>query len=1291
MAGHEERRSMMPPRRATARRWVLGGLVAAVLVVAAAALAWHHLPGWLQARVEQEASQALGRRVTLERLELSASPLTLTLHGLRVAAAGEPVPRGQPEVPPQLRVQRVHVALAMASLAARAPVLDEVQLEGVRARLARVAPGGTDVDDILERLRASAQAGPASAPRADNGPPRLALRRLRVVDSQLQLDDRVVGQSMVLSRIGLELDDFSTLEDAPASRLRPRLAFTLDDVPVTLAADATPFAPTPQASFELGLAAALPLARAWAYLPAGLPGRPEGGALSTTLSGRVALPAGQPLQLELRGDAVLDALAWRLPGSAQPLSWRRLVVEGLHLTLHERRLALARVRLEGPQAEAGRDRRGRLWLGGPAQAAVGGKGSPASAGRVAAAAAAPARGPAAAADAATSGASAPAWQVSVARVEVADGQLGWADAATPAPVRWRVQAFQAAAQPLAWPPAGPVGLEMSAQLHTPGLPPSAWQARGRWTQAALEATLKAEGLRVEALAPYLTGVLRPLASGRLRLEAQVVARTEPSLGVQLQLRQLQGESLQLREPGAPVPSVRVARLTVEDARLQWPAARVQVGRVRVQAPTLAVVRTADGSLDVERWVVASGAVSPATHEPPPGAVRPAVGAQGEPRRQRASPAPPAWALRLDDVTVDGARLQWRDETPEVRQDGRPLELGFGVPSLRVQGLAWPPGRAPARVGLRAQLEPAADGDVPGQIEAQLSLGLSPPSVRGTVRAERVPLHRVAPYVAAELPVRVASAELGVQAELDLTRTDAGLAGRLEGRALLADVLLRSRVAGADVQVGDELLSWQSLAVEPVRARWQPGERPAVEIGQVVLSDAYSRLVVTERGTFNLVDTVRPDSARGAPAAPSSPPSAAPEPAPTPAATPASARWPVALTVGETRLVRGRVDFSDRFVQPNYSAALTELEGMLGRFSSEDRELPSLQITGRAAGTAELQVRGSLNPLVVPPVLDLSARATGFELSTISTYAAKYAGYAIERGKLSLDLAYRVDADGQLQARNQLVINQLTFGEKVDSPDATTLPVRLAIALLTDRHGVIDLDLPISGSINDPQFSVFGLVLKVLGNLIVKAVTAPFAWLAGGGDRADLSVVEFRPGTAELAASSAAVLDRVAQALSDRPALRMTVTGVADPASEREAMQAEALAQRLRAEQRRELARAGRALATDAPLPELVPSQRDQLLARVYEQTALPDKPRNVLGFIRKLPPAEMEGLLRRAVVVSTDSARELAIRRGLAVREALVARGLSAERLFLGAPRLRVSGEDDAAWTPRVQLAISGP
>ena len=149
----------------------------------------------------------------------------------------------------------------------------------------------------------------------------------------------------------------------------------------------------------------------------------------------------------------------------------------------------------------------------------------------------------------------------------------------------------------------------------------------------------------------------------------------------------------------------------------------------------------------------------------------------------------------------------------------------------------------------------------------------------------------------------------------------------------------------------------------------------------------------------------------------------------------------------------------------------------------------------------------------------------------------------------------------------MVLNQLSFGERIESPQATKLPVLLAVALLKDRNGVIDINLPVSGSVNDPQFSVGGIIVKVILNLLGKALTAPFALLGGGSD--DLSQVEFKPGTATVNGPSEAVLDKVAKALIDRPALKMTVTGAADPVSEAEAYRREALETRLQAEHRRE--------------------------------------------------------------------------------------------------------------------------
>ena len=478
----------------------------------------------------------------------------------------------------------------------------------------------------------------------------------------------------------------------------------------------------------------------------------------------------------------------------------------------------------------------------------------------------------------------------------------------------------------------------------------------------------------------------------------------------------------------------------------------------------------------------------------------------------------------------------------------------------------------------------------------------------------------------------------------------------------------------------------------VKFALKPGARPQLEIGDAALTDFYSRLVITEQGRFNLQDmgAAPAGAASGASAAASAAPGVAA------GASAAAAGLPLDIRIGATTLTNGKVDFSDRFVRPNYSAALTELNGQLGPFRSDTREMATLALRGRAAGTALLEIGGQINPFAKPLALDISAKATDLELAPLSPYAGKYAGYAIERGKLSMEVAYKIDADGKLDAKNQLILNQLSFGDRIESPDATKLPVLLAVALLKDRNGVIDINLPVSGNLSDPQFSIGGIIWKVILNLLTKALTAPFALLAGGGSE-DLSLIEFRPGTALMSAGANAAIDKVAKALIDKPALKMTVTGAADPALEREAYLSAALEARLATEARREALRSGApgvaagASAAPSVAPPLGADERARLLKQLYKDTEIPNKPRNAIGFAKDIPGPEMEALLKSRLAVSAEAMRELALQRGIAVRDALIAKGLPSERLFLAAPKLRVAGEAGDVWTPRVQLALTSP
>jgi hypothetical protein len=258
-----------------------------------------------------------------------------------------------------------------------------------------------------------------------------------------------------------------------------------------------------------------------------------------------------------------------------------------------------------------------------------------------------------------------------------------------------------------------------------------------------------------------------------------------------------------------------------------------------------------------------------------------------------------------------------------------------------------------------------------------------------------------------------------------------------------------------------------------------------------------------------------------------------------------------------------------------------------------------------------------------------------------------------------------------------------FGDKVPESSAD-LPVKLAVALLADQHGVIDVDLPVSGSINDPQFSLGGLIWKAITNLIVKAVTAPFHLIASafGGSGEELSRIEFAPGSATLDATAQASLDKVAQALVDRPGLSLTVTGESRLDSERDAWKKERLKQLVRAEKRRQ-AIAGGADATAAVT--VGDDEYPALLKEVYRRADIV-KPKNFVGLTKDLSTAEMEQLLLANMTVADDAMQQLAVRRGIAVRDYLVTREVAVGRLFLGAPKI---ASDDATWTPRADLKLA--
>lgn len=827
----------------------------------------------------------------------------------------------------------------------------------------------------------------------------------------------------------------------------------------------------------------------------------------------------------------------------------------------------------------------------------------------------PARKPDAEPKPTTPASAASPWQVSVAGLALKDGHFTARDL--------EFDAIQLKLGPAAWPLKAPAELDASLRLDKATL-----NAKAKLAPELLEVDAELGDLAVERMATWL-----PLPGGA-RLAAGVSTRAalrvkDPLADgapdrAELALSALRVSDARLSLPGTPKPLLTLASAQLDRASIEPGAHSISLGTLKLDAPRAQLDREADGRLNLAPLLPAGTAAS-------------------------APSAGPAWKLQLAGLSVQHGTVRWRDAA--VAAGIAPVAVVADALNLQLGPLSWPAkAQVPARLsatlaGLAANDQAIAASA--GSLQWRGKLGLAPLSTSGSLQARALPLQLFSAYLDPAWGLHLQRAELGLKADVSATQQAGGWQANADGDVRIGPLaLMQTRQIDGQRVVGEDLLSWQVLQLDGLKLGLAPGAPPKLAVREAALDDAYARLIVNEQGRFNLRD-IGPAEAAAAASAP---------------AEAASAPQPE-FAVERIRVNRGLVDFNDHFVRPNYSARLSELQGSLGSFSSASAAMAPLTLRGKVAGTGLLEIDGQLKP-GAPLAMDIAANATDVELAPLSPYAGKYAGYAIERGKLSTKLHYQIEPGGQLSASNQIILNQLTFGDKVNSPEATTLPVRFAVALLKDRNGVIDVNLPVSGSLNDPQFSVGGIVWKLILNLIGKALTSPFS-LFSGNDSPEAGQLNFEPGGAEL--GDTARLDRIAQVLGDKPGVQLTLTGWADPSGEGQAVRELRLANALKAE--------------NASTPA-------EALKRLYQATKLPNKPKNFIGFAKDLPPEQMRALLLASYTVDDEALRQLAVARAVAVRDALLARGAPNTRVFLAAPKL-CNGTCGEGWRPHVELSLA--
>jgi uncharacterized protein involved in outer membrane biogenesis len=735
--------------------------------------------------------------------------------------------------------------------------------------------------------------------------------------------------------------------------------------------------------------------------------------------------------------------------------------------------------------------------------------------------------------------------------------------------------------------------------------------------------------RLDSLFPYYDDVLNlEIRRGLLDLAgSHILEEGDKEWKILLSDINATFRSLQLHLPGKPEPLWRIPTLAIRDTNLDVSKRAIAIGDLSSQGGRGAVEREADGSINYARLFKAQP--------------------QAESPKTAATETP--WQVTARNVDLNRFAVAFDDNS-------------LATPAkIVITDLSWRAQNFSNARDSRSKLTIQAKVNDGGVVRLTGPAGANPIGGKLAIEADQLALVPFQPYFTDQINFLLTGGQAGAKGTLTVDANEQGSMNvTYQGDLKISDF------ATVEKDGAQDLLKWQLLSLNGVNYSLEPMR---TRIDEVNLTDFYSRVIIAADGKINLqnltVDkTPKPEqSAEKKPAAQVEPKasSAAPE-------------TEKPISIGKINLLRGNINFSDFFVKPNYTANLTGVQGTIAELKPEAPG--DIALEAKLDNAAPVDIRGKINPLGKELFMDIKAKASEIELSAFSPYSGKYVGYGIEKGQLTFDVAYKLE-NRKLDAQTQFILNQLTFGDKIDSPTAMNLPVTLAVALLKDRNGVIDVGLPISGSLDDPQFSIGGIVWRIIVNIITKAVTAPFALLgaAFGGGGAELSYIEFDYGRATLSQTAETKIKTLATAMTNRPGLKLEIIGRSDPVGDLDGLRRVSIENKVRAQKFKELARQGTAPKSVEDV-QVNKDEYERFLRAAYDEESFP-KPRNVIGLAKSLPVPEMENLMLKYAKVSDDEARELANRRAQVVRERLLAAQIAADRLFTVAAKPLTTEEQE--------------
>jgi uncharacterized protein involved in outer membrane biogenesis len=674
-----------------------------------------------------------------------------------------------------------------------------------------------------------------------------------------------------------------------------------------------------------------------------------------------------------------------------------------------------------------------------------------------------------------------------------------------------------------------------------------------------------------------------------------------------------------------LPSLNVVLASVEPL-----IPDIHLSQVSIQAPELVIRRNKEG--DVNLLNLVSQEKQEKKEKKDKGATKPGRGKEMK--------------ARIDEVTIEKANVTFLDSLPTEPSNIRLAPLNLKAVNLSTEK------------GNRGNVNLSMTVDKKGEVSVRGPVSIDPPRADFSIDVKNLNIRTFQSYFTDKVKINVTRGAVSMAGTLSLSQDSTE-----KPCAKYAGKFSVSNLVSIDKLHSNDFLNWKLLYFDQVDAGYNPFFFHSKGIS---LTDFYARIMINPDGTLNVQNIFREQGEKEEKTSVKEATSA--KPAEKAAKTEKSDETTRNVKIGKVTLQGGTIDFTDRFIKPNYSVQMLNMAGSVSGLSSEETSRATVDLKGNLGYGSPVEITGKINPLVKDLFADMKIHFKDIELSPVTPYASKYIGYPILKGKLTFDVAYLIDRR-KLEAQNKVFIDQLTFGDRVESPDAIKAPVTMAVSLLTDRNGQINLDIPVSGSLDDPKFSVWPVIWQIIVNLITKAATAPFALLAsltGGGE--ELSFIEFDYGSALVTEPNQQKIKSLVKALHERPNLKVDVQGYVDVENDKDGLKRSEFNRKVKAQKLNDMIRKG---DSAVPLEEIQvqPREYDRYLTMAYNAEKFP-KPRNVIGLQKSLPLQEMEKLMMTNIEVNDSDLRQLVSQRAENVKGFILKSGdVTSGRLFIIEPR----------------------